>query len=111
LTTVPSGKRVVIEYAAVACQTLGSDSISDFRIQIPRVINGVNSTIPAPLLVSRQGDSVSVFSVQKWAGGGPVKLYADFSNSYRIYFGFARTSALNEASCNVYVFGHTVNTQ
>lgn len=107
IATVPVGKRVVLEFVAVACDTAPADSITDVRIQIGRVTStGSNATAPVPFPVARQGDATS--SSQKWAGASPVKLYAD-SQVFPIAFGFARQNTSSSALCNIYVSGFTIN--
>jgi hypothetical protein len=100
-------KRAVLEFVAVSCRTSPADSITDVRLQIPRMNNGVSQTIPIPLAVSRQGDPAS--GHQRWVGEGPVKLYADNSPAFHIAFGFSRSSAALAATCTVYISGFTID--
>lgn len=107
IATVPAGKRVVLEYVGVSCETAPGDSITEVRLQIPRNLGGgASQLIGFPLSVSRQGNATFV---QKWVGAGPVKLYAENTPAFTISFGFARSNNAEAAFCAVFLSGFTIN--
>jgi hypothetical protein len=102
LGEVPAGKRAVIEFISMVCQTIPPDTIIFVLFAFPRANAFPHYFLP----ISKQGDpGNSIF--QSWVAGQLVRIYADAGP---ISIQVARSSSTpNQSGCQVSISGYTID--
>ena len=102
LGEVPAGKRAVIEFISMVCQTIPPDTIIFVLFAFPRANGFPHYFLP----ISKQGEpGNSIF--QSWVAGQLVRIYADEGP---ISVQVARSSPnSSQSGCQVSISGHTID--
>jgi hypothetical protein len=103
LGEVPSGKRAIIEFISMVCQTIPPDTIIFVLFTFPHENGSAQYLLP----ISKQGDpGNSIF--QSWVAGQLVRIYADEGP---IFIQVGRSSPPDEerSGCQVSISGHTID--
>jgi hypothetical protein len=104
LGEVPAGKRAVIEFISMVCQTQPPDTIIFVLFTFPHENGFAQYFLP----ISKQGDpGNSIF--QSWVAGQLVRIYADEG---KIAIQVARSSPnpnQDRSGCQVNISGHTID--
>jgi hypothetical protein len=102
LGVVPAGKRAVIEFISMVCQTIPPDTITVVEFFFPQSNGFIHYFLP----ISKQGEpGNSIF--QSWVAGQLVRIYAD-EGPISLSVGHSSQNP-GMSGCEVSISGHTID--